>query len=166
MDIFLSHLLTKFITNEAALSDFIPTFARSIKLSFANMAKWWIFFLTKKTQKGIALFRLWRRGKDGCITTFKSLLFESEESKCFGKFKLNPCTYCSLLLYFLDCFVHNQCITFRLNKPKHSGDWAKRSPFLNTTIMHFCWFFACSLENHFYLPWIFLILNEDQSYWC
>lgn len=39
MVIFLSHLLTKFITNGAALSDFIPTFARSIKLSFANMAK-------------------------------------------------------------------------------------------------------------------------------
>lgn len=97
MDIFLSHLLTKFITNGAALSDFIPTYARSIKLSFANMAKWWTFFLT---QKGIALFRPWRRGKDGCITTFKSLLIESEESKCFGKFKLNPCTYCSLLLYF------------------------------------------------------------------
>lgn len=97
---FLSHLLTKFITNGAALSDFIPTFARSIKLSFANMAKLWTFFLTKKTQKGIALFRPWRRGKDSCITTFKSLLFESEESKCFGKFKLNPCTYCSLLLYF------------------------------------------------------------------
>lgn len=166
MVIVLSHLLTKFITNGAALSDFIPTFARSIKLSSANMAKWWTFFLTKKTQKGIALFRPWRRGKDGCIRTFKSLLIESEESKCFGKFKLNPCTYCSLLLYFLDCFVHNQCITFRLNKPKHSGDGAKRSPFLNTTIMHFCWFFACSLENYFYLPWIFLILNEDQSYWC
>lgn len=99
------------------------------------------FFFTKKTQKGIALFRLWCRGKDGCITTFKSLLIESEVSKCFGKFKLNPCTYCSLLLYFLDCFVHNQCITFRLNKPKHSGDGAKRSPFLNTTIMHFCCFF-------------------------
>lgn len=172
MVIFLSHLLTKFITNGAALSDFIPTFARSIKLSFAKMAKWWTFFLTKKTQKGIALFRPWRRGKDGCITTFKSLLIESEESKCFGKFKLNPCTYCSLLLYFLDCFVHNQCITFRLNKPKHSGDGAKRSPFLNTTIMHFCCFFCMLIRKLFLFTltisnfeWrsIILVLNRRKS---
>lgn len=70
----------------------------------------------------------------------------------FGKFKLNLCIYCSLLLYFLDCFVYNQCITFRLNKPKHSGDETKRSPFLNTPIMHFCWIFACSFGNYFYLP--------------
>lgn len=40
MLIFLSHLLPMFIiTNGAALSDFIPPFARSIKLSFKNMAK-------------------------------------------------------------------------------------------------------------------------------
>lgn len=40
MLIFLSHLLPMFIIiNGAALSDFIPPFARSIKLSFENMAK-------------------------------------------------------------------------------------------------------------------------------
>lgn len=53
MLIFLSHLLPMFIiTNGAALSDIILPFARSIKLSFENMAKWWTFFLTKKAQKG------------------------------------------------------------------------------------------------------------------
>lgn len=47
MLIFLSHLLPMFIiTNGAALSDFIQTFARSIKLSFANMAKL-VCFVTK-----------------------------------------------------------------------------------------------------------------------